>query len=64
MAIRLTKTSPTTWAHGDFTIERREYVLPHAHHVYRVMRHGKTLDDCDTLREVRDVIEMETEEVR
>ena len=61
---RLTKTSQTTWRHGDFTIERREYVLPSVHHVYRVTRHGKTLDDCETLREVREVITMTQDDER
>lgn len=56
MTIKL-KRQPNGWSYYGFTIVRREWIMPFACTSYDIMRNGKKIDSCDTLKEVRQVLE-------
>lgn len=55
MTIKL-KRQPDGWSYHGFTIVRREWIMPFVGYSYDIMRNGKMIDRCDTLKEVRQVL--------
>jgi hypothetical protein len=60
MTIKL-KRQPYGWSYHGFTIIRREWIMPFVGYSYDIMRNDKMIDRCDSLREVRQVLELEND---